>query len=406
MYNKDKEEHETGYAGIVNVRHIWDRLGLNKLFLSAGIKKRSGIPATIIAFFYVIMPLIDATSVTKLLKKTRKDSFLKKLAERLAIGKLKVYTVTRFLAGKWEWDKFNRLRVEALQKMDVTRAMKNGLLIIDSSILRKFGKKMNKIKWIWCYVTKRHVLGYNLIALIYACARIEYPIDFRLMAKRKNRKRTTIDLAVRLLVIAKKELKLQTKYVAFDAFFFKKKLIDAARALGMIWITKSGSNRKFIVNGIVMHASDIIEKWIMETIAELPNYGTVKLVMVKKKGKWILLVTNGTKLSRKRVIKLYEKRWTVENPFFRDGKQHFGLEGFHTRGYRSLKSHIYLCFVSYTIIAMARAVYRRISTKSNGEIKELYVQVKAKVKIVAQVVTVITNLKRPWIVPLGSAPPP
>lgn len=353
------------------------------------------------------MPFLrEATSITKMLKEVRKDSLLRIIAGKLAIGRLKVYTVTRFLARKWDWDKFNRLRVKTLQRIDVTRAKKNGLLIIDSSLIRKFGKKMSRIKRIWCYILKGYVFGYKFIALIYAYKRIVYPVDFRLMAKRKNRKRTMIDLAVRLLEIAKKELKLPTKYVAFDAFFFKQKLIDAATRFGMIWITKSGSTRKFLVNGKLMHARDIMKKRIMETIAELPNYGMVKLVMTKKNRRWILLVTNGKKLNRKRIIKLYNSRWNVENPFFRESKQQFGLEKFHTRSYRSLKSHIYLCFVSYTIMAVAKAMYRKLSSRSNSEIKELFIWIKAKVKATVGAISVITDTKRSWLAPHEGKPPP
>jgi hypothetical protein len=92
----------------------------------------------------------------------------------------------------------------------------------------------------------------------------------------------------------------------------------------------------------------------------------------------------------------------VENPFFRESKQQLGLCNFHTRNYQALKAHLYLTFLAYTLMTVMKSV-KRISSKSIGEIKQQFIQIKAVVKRIAGTITLITNQKRPWLFPLKSS---
>jgi hypothetical protein len=150
------------------------------------------------------------------------------------------------------------------------------------------------------------------VVLFYADRHKNYPIDFRLMVKRKLRKLTKIDQAIILVRNAKLGLGLSVRYIAFDAWYFTIKLVKELRELELIWITRTKGDRKFLVNGVKMKAKEIINHCLKSGIknltAILPKYGKVKLVMKEMNNDWYLLVTNGLELKPKRIMRMSDMR--------------------------------------------------------------------------------------------------
>jgi len=90
-------------------------------------------------------------------------------------------------------------------------------------------------------------------------------------------------------------------------------------------VTKSKKNRLFIVNGAEMHAEEIIQSGIKETVAQLPGYGLVKVVVAEINEKRRLLVTCDLKMRGKKVIKVYRDRFKIDNPFLQGRKTGDGI---------------------------------------------------------------------------------
>lgn len=251
--------------------------------------------------------------------------------------------------------------------------------MLDDVVIQKFGKKMENMAYVWDPVAKKAVLGYNLVVLYYTDGKRSYPLNFAFKLKENDRISLAIQLAKKL-----SRLRINVKHVVFDSWYFALKLITVLRDLGLFWVTKSKKNRLFIVNGAEMHAEEIIQSGIKETVAELPGYGLVKVVVAEINEKKRLLVTSDLEMRRKKVIKVYRDRFEIDNPFFRDGKQEMGLADFHTRKFKALIAHTVMCFLSHTLVSLIKLFDRKIFEKTTGWIKENLFKVVAGVKTVRE----------------------
>ena len=247
FFDSDRKS-DTRYGGVVVLKRMWGYLNCDGLLSSAGIRKRSGIPTSSLAFNYVLKPLMDAVSIKRVNRRTRGDGLLKGL-----IPDHDQCTLNRFINGDYNWDLLNEFRVLELQKRRRTRALEDGLIVLDDVAIRKFGEKMENIAYIWDPIAKKTVLGYNPVVLLYTDGQKSYPLNFAFKTKENDK----ITLATRLIERLK-ELKVQAKCVVFDTWYFALKLITALRDLSLFWVTKSKKNRLFIVNGAEMHAKEII----------------------------------------------------------------------------------------------------------------------------------------------------
>ncbi len=177
--------------------------------------------------------------------------------------------------------------------------------------------------------------------------------------------------------------------LVFDAWYFALGLIKVLRNLKLFWVTKSKKNRLFIVNGVEVHAEEIIRSGIREAAAQLPDYGPVKVVVAEINEKKRLLVTSDLEMKMSRVITVYRGRFEIDNPFFRDGKQEMGLADFHTRKLKALVGHIAMGFLSHTLVSLIKLFDRKLLDKTVGWIKENLFKAVAGVKRVGGGIAVI-----------------
>lgn len=374
-----KRKDDTKYGGTVVLKRVWDYLNCDELLLSAGIRKRSGIPANCLAFNYVLMPLMDAESISRTNKRTRSDELLK--------GLIPVHdqcTLNRFINGDYDWNALNEFRILELQRRERTKALEDGLILLDDVVMEKFGEKMENISYVWDPVAKKTVLGYNLVVLYYTDGEKSYPLNFAFKLKENDR----ISLATHLIERLR-EIKIKAEHVVFDAWYFALDLIKVLRDLKLFWVTKSKRNRIFVLNGVETHADDIIQSGIKETVAQLPGYGQVKVVTAEFNEKRHLLVTSDLEMEREKVIKVYRDRFEIDNPFFRDGKQEMGLTDFHTRRLKALVAHTTMCFLSHTMVSLIKLFDKKLLDKTVGWIKENIFKAVAGVRKVGGGITVI-----------------
>jgi len=372
-------KNDTRYGGTVILKGLWDYLNCDDLLSSAGIQKRSGIPASCLAFNYVLKPLMDAGSINRTNRRTRSDQLLKAL-----IPDHDQCTLNRFINGDYDWDLFNELRILELQRRRRTGTLEEGLIVLDDVVIQKFGKKMEGIAYVWDPIAKKAVLGYNLVVLYYTDGKKRYPLNFAFKLKENDR----ISLATRLMGRLR-ELRLKAKHVVFDSWYFALRLITALRDLKLFWVTKSKKNRIFVLSGAEVHAEEIIRSGVKEAVAQLPGYGLVKLVVAEVNEKRCLLVTSDLEMGRKGVIKVYRGRFEIDNPFFRDGKQEMGLADFHTRKLKALVAHIAMCFLSHTLVSLIKLFDRKLLDTTVGWIKENLFKAVAGVKRVGGGLAVI-----------------
>ena len=359
IYDPDRK-NDTRYGGAIILKRMWDYLGCDRLLHSAGIRKRSGIPASCLAFNYALKPMMDAGSIKRTNARTRGDRLLQAL-----IPGHDQSTLNRFLNAPHDWETLNDLRIQELQKRRRTRALEDGLIVLDDVVIRKTGERMEKIAYVWDPVEGKAVLGYNLVVLYYTDGEKSYPLSFAYKLKENDR----ISLAIQLTG-GLGELGVEARRVVFDAWYFALDLVTALRDLGLSWVTKSKKNRLFIVDGTTMHAEEIILSGIKEAEAHLPGYGPVKVVVAEINDNKRLLVTGDLRMKWKEVVKVYRERFRIDNPFFRDSKQEMGLADFHTRRFRALVAHTVMSFLSHTLVSLVKLFDRRLLGKTVGWLKE------------------------------------
>jgi hypothetical protein len=75
IYDPNRK-NDTRYGGVIILKRMWDYLDCDHLISSAGIRKRSGVPAGCLAFNYVLKPMMDAGSIKRVNARTRGDQLL------------------------------------------------------------------------------------------------------------------------------------------------------------------------------------------------------------------------------------------------------------------------------------------------------------------------------------------
>lgn len=343
----------TKYAGIRDFLEVWKAIDIKALLEASGIRKRSGAEAESIVFWCSITPLIKANSLLESWKIGKGDAYLRRF-----LNNFSHCSITRFLSNKsYDWRKFNLLRIEEMQSYNKLKCEKWGWIFLDDVVIEKSGKHMEGIAWVYDATKKKAVLGYILVNLIYWDGKKEYPLNFDFKLKRNDR----ISIAIRLV----EEIAgiVETRNIAFDCLYFCLKLIKRLDDLGFIWLTKAKSNRIFIVNGRKRNAKSLIEQNYCG-LAELPNYGIVKVATVKAAKEKQLLVTNDLSMQKKEMKFYYSKRFRIDNPFHKEMKQNLNLESFHTRSLASIIAHVAISFLTRSLLEAIRILSRKVMGKS------------------------------------------
>lgn len=348
------------------------------------------------------MAFVNADSMLSMAEKILQDSLLKELTQNKQ--HLQTY-LSRFMNHKWDWKAFNKLRIQQLQNHTKTAMHGRGIWIIDDTLIEKSGKLMHAIKWIRDRKHKAAVLGYRVVFFHYADKKRSCPIDWRFEPKEGTT--TKLDHALAMIRCAIKQLKLPVRMVTFDTLYFSVDFCKELRKLHLVWVTKCKRNKYFIVNGKRMQARDIIKLRFDEIIAELEGYGKVKLVKRNIRGKWALLVTNGMHLKAETVRDTYKRRFAIDNPFFKESKQHLGLQDFHMRKVNGIRAHFYLAMLRWTVATVMKLTEKALTKRTIGWIKRKVINVSATVRKGYGSLRVEFDERLPWLMPFkGTIPPP
>ena len=157
----------------------------------------------------------------------------------------------------------------------------------------------------------------------------------------------------------------------FDRWYLCKTLTDHIESHGRNWIGAVKSNRIIHYKGKQMSIGNFArsleegnlkhvqlkdkEYWALSRVVLVNNLGKVTIVVAwdnkELKGDPLLLATNSLEWETKRIIKIYGKRWPIET-FYRDGKQHLGLEDCQLRSAKGIERHLYLVFLAYSLLIL------------------------------------------------------
>jgi len=315
------------------------------------------------------------TYITGLFLGEKGEKNVQDIAENLLDGKDQS-SLNRFITRPcWDIRLFNALRLrESLDERD------GGILSLDDTLIRKTGKMMDGVGYLYDHSQKKKVLCHDVVSTFYRTDTNQLPSYFEPYVKKEIAEscgiwfHTKIQIAVDL--IKKSLTQVNPLAVVFDEWYMCHELLEFLNSHGLTWVSQAKSNRciqldnlwvglnrftKTLSHQVFKRINAELEekkyKWFYETNVMMKNAGFVRIVVLKRRKnskKWAFLISNNTGLSGLKVLEYYKKRWCIE-VFHRDCKQHLGLGEYQVRKLDAVVIHLHLVFFAYTLLKNARS---------------------------------------------------
>jgi SRSO17 transposase len=247
-------------------------------------------------------------------------------------------------------------------------------LIIDDSSNKKTGKHIQAAFKIFDHITKRFVLGQQIVCSIIHYRGFNIPYDFDIYVPKEHcsklgirfRKKTEIALDQVKSFEADNDQKI---FVVADSYYACQSIMNYCRDNNLYFVSSIRYNRVFYIKGHQTNASKYLKYSIKNfkhsqkvTIGkktfkavsrkvDLKTGGAAKLVFTKHSAHCtaMVLVTTGTALPFNNIIEAYQKRWNIET-FFKMSKQHLGFNSYQSRELSAINSSIALSMLSYNLL--------------------------------------------------------
>src|SRR5262249_54979933 len=113
-------------------------------------------------------------------------------------------------------------------------------LIVDDTVIEKFGKNLFGVYWVHSSRINKAVLGINLVLLIWTDGKRRVPLGIKVWRKGGP---SRVVLASKLLRWAHK-LGIKPQYVLFDSWYSSKSILKQICSYHWHFITRFGKNRK------------------------------------------------------------------------------------------------------------------------------------------------------------------
>ena len=308
----------------------------------------------------------------------------------------------------WSEQEINRKRVCDLQNHPETVSKPSGVVSIDDTLNHKTGKHIEDAEWHYDHALKKMIFGHNIVSTQYKDDRVSYPLDYRLYHRKPTEKelkrnyekidpqielfrpgqqfiekmkllldykrrqlrfKTKIELAIELIHETEK-MNIKAKTYVFDSWFLCKDIIKTIRSYGKDWVSVLKQNRILIINNKRINVSDFVKTlpkqafrkiktkkghyyWVFTKSVRVHSLGKVRIVIsfdnYQLKGDPLVLVTNRKDWEPIKILNTYDMRWGID-AFYRDAKQHLGLEDYQLRKIKGIKRHWYLVFLAHTFL--------------------------------------------------------
>lgn len=262
----------------------------------------------------------------------------------------------------------NTQRILELQKHNETRWSKHGVAILDDTLVHKTGKGIPHAYKFYDHAEKRFVLAQCITTLHYADSKTSYALDYRVYAKKGGEGfRTKIELGMELIGQAI-DMGLPAQTVVMDSWYICDDMVRMIESRGKFYIGACRSN-------LLVRVKDNRYVCLGEYVQSIPNFHEFEVngkkllvhtrkvhfrsigdsrLIVSKHGKGIICLATNRKDHATKVLSDYMMRWKIED-FYRDAKQHLGLEKCQLRDIEGIKRHWYLVFLAHSVLKLGVA---------------------------------------------------
>ena len=314
------------------------------------------------------------------------------------------------IRAEWSEAELNDRRIFYLQRRKETASKSEGVICIDDTLTHKTGKHMDDAEIHFDHSTRQYVLGHNIVSIHYKDRNTSYPLDYRQYYRNPTKKQLTkdfkkldnqidlfepaqyfieklkllldyqrrlqrfkskIELSIELIHKAEAMGIKATIYV-FDSWFLCKDIAKTISSYNKDWISVLKSNRNLIIKNIKISASEYAKTipqtsyrqiktkgsntyWVFTKVVHVCSLGKVRFVISYDnkalKGAPTFFVTNRKDWEPIKILSSYELRWNIET-FYRDAKQHLGLEAYQLRNGKGIKRHWYFVFLAHTFLML------------------------------------------------------
>lgn len=226
-----------------------------------------------------------------------------------------------------------------------------GRLIIDDTNnpkygLKKIARKMKNLK------TSGYESGYKILLFLWETENLRVPIGFALWHKESP---SLNELALQGLGILRNTFKLKPKVVLADGFYSADKIVKRLTDYGWSLVERWRNNRKLDGNRI----KALIPRGFGDYKGELQNGTKVKIFRRRNR----FYITNRMLLSMQNAVKLYKKRWTIEEAF-KILKSQIGLNRCQQHSLKSQELFLFLCMIAFSYLERLKdkSVYKTRET--------------------------------------------
>lgn len=411
---------ECGGAPIL--RTLWDKFDFSLLLSQSGISKRSGVPAWMLCFLYVIGLTSGCTAVSQMACLAAKDAVLREMFKPF---KLAQYTLSRLFTEPFAWRIFGKKRVERLQQDEETKLRDGDVINLDDTHSNHpFAKLLPYLCWLKDSSTKAYSWCMNLVVLQAVLqSGLEYPLYYSMWRKVEEGEYglSKLDLAKQILLMLRENTSCRL-WVAMDRWYLCKEFFVFLMAHNFDWVTKAKRNtalfrlvkepgrrdryvpvsaRQLIKEAykslIAKGTSGLTAIAIADIYMKLPYPATgrkgqptvkhrfvpiaavvavrlkedVEAAAIAEEGTDALATYKGAYLIisnrydvPNQTLEVYGKRWRIE-VFFRTAKQELGFESCHSTSEAHQHAHMELLFATEMLLAYALWQVNKEKTSSD-----------------------------------------
>lgn len=305
-------------------------------------------------------------------------------------------SLNRFLTEyEWDTEEINKQRLKVLQETTSTRWKPNGVVAIDDTLADKSGKLIPGAGRFYDHADNCYKHAQNIVTTHYSDWQVNYPLGFRQYFKEGSKEaaeygfKTKIQLACELVKDAV-EYGVAAEIFVGDAWFFCKELCDYIESYKRVWLMAGKSDLLVWANRAWVQLKDYAatvppEQYKMCEAGNKQYRVHTRTLFLKclgrkakvavsydnrdLKGEPKFLITNNLQWERNRILRAYTLRHSID-AFYRDAKQHLGLEGCQLRKLEGVHRHWMLVFAAYSMLKQC-VVESSLSKRLKGTLKTI-----------------------------------
>jgi SRSO17 transposase len=292
--------------------------------------------------------------------------------------------------AKWDHQELNTHRLNLHQSHPATKSTKDGVLALDDTGCKKWGKKTEAAK-VQHYGTEDRITNCNVVVASAFCSQVKrFPINQRpylpqeAFYKPENRNftfKTKHEIALDLIDDAVRKAILFSD-ITFDSWYFCDWFIQTIENRSLTWISKVQIDREVCFHGKWLRVGELVKlipstkftrkvtvtnkKGEQRTYQLYAFKGKVKGLSDKKlivlaRGKWEdddtedteVLVTNHLSLHAETVFLRWSLRWGIER-IFQDTKGNLAFDQYQVRSIKAISRHWHMSFLAYSFLTWIR----------------------------------------------------